>query len=144
MSFDPPVALPAGYVTGQAIAYVTAADHAVLVSTTAPLPVTQTATAATTTPLAGSTAVSTTLGPFTPELGRAIWLTLSGTWTGAAQVLRSTDGGTTKLPLTAAGVPYASFTANVNEAVAEESCAGASWYLAATISSGTLTYRLAQ
>ena len=144
MSFDPLVALPAGYVTGQAIAYSTAADHAVLVSTTAPLPVTQTRVAATATALAGTTASTATLGPFTPELGRSIWLTLSGSWTGSVQLLRSTDAGTTKLPLTVAGAPYGSFTGNVNEAVAEESCAGATWYLLATLSAGTLTYRLAQ
>ena len=94
--------------------------------------------------LNGSTAATATLGPFTPELGRPIWLTLSGSWTGSVQLLRSTDAGTTKLPLTAAGVPYGSYTANANEAVAEESCAGATWYLLATLSAGTLTYRLAQ
>lgn len=38
MSFDPPVALPAGYVTGQVIAFATPNDHAVLVSAVAPLP----------------------------------------------------------------------------------------------------------
>ena len=144
MSFDPLVALPAGYVTGQAIAYTTAADHAVLVSTTTPLPVTQTRGTTTATPLAGSTSATATLGPYTPELGRPIWLTLTGVWTGNAQLLRSVDGGTTKLPLTAAGQPYGSFTANANEAVTEESCAGATLYLLATITAGTLTYRVAQ
>lgn len=144
MSFDPPIALPAGYVTGQAIAYTTAADHAVLVSATAPLPVAQTRVAAAVTPIAGSTSVTATVGPFAPELSRPIWLTLAGVWTGSAQLLRSTDGGTTKLPLTAAGVAYGAFTGNVNEAVAEESCAGATWYLAVTLSAGTLTYRVAQ
>ena len=144
MSFDPLVALPAGYVTGQAIAYTTAADHAVLVSTTAPLPVTQTRGVATAAALTGSTSTTATLGPFVPELGRPIWVTLSGAWTGGAQLLRSTDGGTTKLPLTAAGQPYGSYTANANEAVTEESCAGATLYLAVTLTSGTLTYRVAQ
>ena len=39
MSFDPPVAIPAGYLTGQAIAFTSAADHGVLVSAATPLPV---------------------------------------------------------------------------------------------------------
>lgn len=144
MSFDPPVALPAGYVTGQAIAYVTPGDHAVLVSTAAPLPVAVTRLAATAAALAGSTAVSATLGPFTPELGRAIWLTLSGSWTGSAQLLRSVDGGTSKLPLTALGQPWGAFTGNANEAIIEESCAGVTYYLAVTLTAGTLFYRVAQ
>lgn len=144
MSFDPLVALPAGYITGQAIAYTTAADHAVLVTQAAPLPVAQTRIATTATVLVGTTSATATPGPFTPELCRPIWLTLSGTWTGGVQLLRSTDGGTTKLPLTAGGVGYAAFTGNANEAVIEESCAGATYYLAVTLSAGTLTYRLAQ
>lgn len=39
MSFDPLVAIPAGYLTGQAIAFTSAADHGVLVTPTTPLPV---------------------------------------------------------------------------------------------------------
>ena len=39
MSFDPPVAIPAGYMTGQAIAFTSATDHGVLVSAATPLPV---------------------------------------------------------------------------------------------------------
>lgn len=145
MSFDPLVALPAGYVTGQAVAYTTAADHAVLVSAAAPLPVATTRGASTATALAGTTATSTTLGPFTPELGRPIWLTLSGSWAGTVQLQRSTDSGTTKLPITFLdGSARGSWTGAVNAAVAEESCAGATYYLVVTLSSGTLAYRLAQ
>lgn len=144
MSFDPPVAVPAGYLTGQAIAYLAPNDHAVLVSTAAPLPVTATPVAASSVALTGTTPASTIVGPFTPQLGRAIWLTLSGAWTGSAQLQRSTDGGTTKLALTANGQPYGAYTANANEAVVEETCADATFYLAVTLSSGTLTYRVAQ
>ena len=39
MSFDPPVAIPAGYLTGQAIAFTSAADYGVLVTPTTPLPI---------------------------------------------------------------------------------------------------------
>lgn len=144
MTFDPPVAMPAGYLTGQAIAYTSPTDRAVMVSLATPLPVVSTPALASSTPLAGATNASAVFGPFTPQLGRQIWLCLSGTWTGSAQLLRSTDSGVTRLPLTAAGQPYASYTANANEAVVEESCAGATYYLAVTLSSGTLTYRVAQ
>ena len=110
-----------------------------------PLPVTmQNPAPATSTPLTGTANASTTVGPFTPQLARAIWISLSGTWTGTVQVLRSTDGGATKLPLTVAGASWGSFTANCNEPVAEESDAAATYYLSITLASGSVTYRVAQ
>jgi hypothetical protein len=96
------------------------------------------------TPLTGTAATTSTVGPFTPMLGRAIVLTLSGTWAGTAQLLRSTDAGTTKLPITIAGSAWGSYTANCNEPVTEETESGAVYYLSITLSSGTVTYRLAQ
>lgn len=71
-------------------------------------------------------------------------LALSGTWTGTVKLLRSTDGGATKLPLTAAGLAWGVFNANCCEPVWEEAIVGAALYLDATLSSGTLTYRVAQ
>lgn len=41
------------------------------------------------------------------------------------QILRSTDGGTTRLPLTVAGQSWATLTANAQEAIGEESSVGA-------------------
>ena len=100
---------------------------------------------ATSTPLTGTAAASVTTGAFTPELGRPIWVTLSGSWAGSVQLLRSTDGGTTKLPLTYPdGSPRGSWTAAVNAPVSEESCAGATYYLAFARTSGTLTYEVRQ
>jgi len=58
-------------------------------------------------------------------------------------VLRSTDGGTTRLPLTAGGLPWASFTGNCNEIVITATDS-ATYYLAFQISSGTVTYRVGQ
>lgn len=145
MSFDPPVAAPAGYLTGQAIAFVDAAGRADLVSAAQPLPVTLATSAATTVPLTGTAAASATVGPIVPELERPIWVTLTGTWTGTAQLLRSTDAGATKLPLTYPdGSASASWTGAVNAPVAEESCAGASYWLQFTRTSGTLTYEVRQ
>jgi hypothetical protein len=86
-----------------------------------------------------------TLGPFTPELDRPIWVTLSGSWTGTVQLLRSSDAGATKLGLTYSdGSPRATWTGAVNAAVAEESCSGVSYWLAFTRTSGTLAYEVRQ
>lgn len=102
-------------------------------------------TASGATALAGSTSSSaTTLGPFTPALGRPIWLSLSGTWSGTVTVKRSADGGTTRLPLTAGGMAWGIFTANACEQVAEPSESGETYYLDVALASGTLTYRVAQ
>ena len=62
-----------------------------------------------------------------------------GTW-----MLRSTDGGTTRLPMTIGGSGWGSFQGNCNEPVAEESVAGATYYLAIAVTSGTLSYRVTQ
>lgn len=135
---------PAPYVSLQAIAFGSVGAEATPVDAAHPLPVAQTPLAATSTPLAGSTSSTGVLGPFTPQLGRPIVLSLSGTWTGSVQVKRSVDGGATKLALTAAGSAWASFTGNCCEAVWEESESGAEIYLDVTLASGTLTYRVAQ
>ena len=100
---------------------------------------------ATSAALAGTATVSGALGPFTPELGRPIWVTLSGVWAGTVQLLRSTDGGATKLPITYPdGSARASWTGAVNAPVAEETCAGATYFLQFTRTSGTLTYEVRQ
>lgn len=137
-----PIQTPSGYATTRAVAFADVDGSALLVSTGAPLPVTMGAPAAT--PIAATTAASTVAGPYQPALGRGVVLTLSGSWTGTVKVLRSTDGGTTKLPLTVAGDVWGLFTGNACEAVWEESEALARLYLDVTLTSGTLNYRLAQ
>ncbi len=119
-------------------------DVAQLVDIAHPLPTQPAMALATSVPLAGSASATTVAGPFTPQLGRTIWVTLSGTWSGNVQLLRSTDGGTTRLPLTAGGTAWGSFSAAANEPVTDESDGAATYYLAITITSGTLTYRVAQ
>lgn len=133
-----------GFVPEHALAFADASGAAVPVGAANPLPIATTLAASGATPLSGSTSASGSFGPYAPVLGRAIMLTLAGTWSGTVQVLRSVDGGATKLPLTAGGQPWASFTANANEAIAEEGEAGASYWLAVTLTSGTLAYRVAQ
>lgn len=109
-----------------------------------PFPVELARGAAGSTPLAGSTSSTGVLGPFTPQLGRPIWLTLSGNWVGTVTVKRSVDGGVTKLPLTAGGLPWGVFSGSVQEPIAEETEDGATYYLDYVTSSGTMTYRLSQ
>lgn len=48
------------------------------------------------------------------------------------------------LPLTIAGERWGRFVGSTNEAVADESEAGATYYLAVTLLGGALTYRVAQ
>ena len=139
-----PIVAPAGYVPEYAIAFGAMGGSAVSVDAEHPLPTAVTLAAATSTPLQATTASSGLFGPFTPNRGRAIWLTLSGTWSGTVQVLRSADGGTTRLPLTIAGTPWANFTGNVQEVIGEESDVAALWYLSVTLASGTITFRVAQ
>ena len=138
------VGSPGGFVPAYGIAFGAAGSPAVPVEPVNPLPVAQTVVAAASIALAGSTSATGAAGPFTPVLGRMIWLTLTGNWTGTVTVQRSIDGGITRLPMTVAGQPWASFTANANEAIGEESVAGASWYLQITLTAGTLAYRVQQ
>lgn len=140
-----PIQSPASFVPSRATAFSDVDGTALLVSQSNPLPVTMSAATGTApSPLAGSTSASAILGPFAPITGRGIILVLSGTWVGTVKVTRSTDGGTTRLPLTAAGAAWAQFSANCCEAVWEESDAAARFYLDVALTSGTLTYRLAQ
>lgn len=138
------IVAPAGYVPQQAIAFGEDGATAVPVAAANPLPVRSVLTAAAVAPLEGSTAAATVAGPFVPVLAREIRLTLSGTWTGTVQFLRSVDGGATKLPLTIGGSAWAVFHGNCNEAVADESEAGATYYLQLTPASGTIAYRVSQ
>lgn len=145
MTSNPAVSIPAGFVPAVAISYGAPDGPATAVDASHPLPIAATMGGAGSTPLAGTTAVTATAGPFTPTLGRPIWLTLSGSWGGTAQVLRSTDGGTTKLALTYGDAsPKGSFGANLNAPVAEETVAGATYYLQVTLAGGSLSYRMEQ
>ena len=135
-----PIQSPASYVPSRATAFADIDGTSLLVSSSNPLPVTL--NGGSTTPLAGSTSATGSVGPFSPVIGRPVMLMLSGTWTGLVKVMRSTDGGTTRLPLTVAGGSWAQFSANCCEPVWEESDAAATLYLDVTLASGTLAYRI--
>ena len=144
---DIPISYPGRFAPGFALAYADAAGAALQVSSTTPLPVAVISggSAGSVPPaLSGSSAVAITAGPFAPLVGRPLVLALSGTWTGTAKLLRSTDGGITRLPLSLGGSPYATFATNICEPVWEENEAGATFYLQLAPTSGTILYRLAQ
>lgn len=138
-----PVSAPAAYAPISAIGFAEADSTLSPVSADKPLPVNPVNVPAPAA-LAGSAATSAMIGPFVPNSAKPVVLALSGTWTGTVKLLRSTDGGTTKLPLTAAGQAWGQFTTNCCEPVWEESVAEASLYLDIALSSGTVTYRVAQ
>lgn len=138
-----PVAAPATYAPLSAIGFADANSALALVSADRPLPV-STATIPAPSPLAATTSVSATAGPFAPSSDRPVILALSGTWSGTITVLRSSDGGVTRHPLTAGGHPWGIFTTNCCEPVWQESASDAALYLDIALTSGSLTYRLAQ
>ena len=137
-----PIQSPSGYSVSQAVAYADVDGSARLVSTTSPLPVMMGNPA--TTPVAGTAAATGVIGPFLAVRGRPVVLVLGGTWTGTVRTLRSTDGGTTRSPLTVAGTAWGQFTGNCCEPIWEESEDAAQLYLDITLTSGSVTYRLGQ
>lgn len=137
-----PIQSPSGYAASRAVAFADVDGSALIVSGSTPLPVIFGRGGSTA--LAGSTAASLIAGPFQPTTDRATMLTLSGTWAGTVRLLRSIDGGATKPPVTVAGSSWGQYSANCCEAVWDEPEAGAALYLDIALTSGTLTYRLAQ
>jgi hypothetical protein len=110
--------------------------------------------AATSTPLTATIndTAAHMLGSFAPQLSRQIWLTLNATVaaSGTARLLRSNDGGITKIGVTLGGSMAASYQFSaatgviVNEAILTETDASATYFLAITLSAGTVTVRVAQ
>lgn len=138
------ITAPAGFAPMTGLAFDDGGGAAIKVGGATPLPVSAQTVAARAVPLAGTMAASGAAGPFVPDLDRRIYVTLSGDFAGTVRLLRSTDGGATRLPLTVAGRPWGRFTGPVNEAVWTESEAGATLYLSAQLTGGTLTYRVSQ
>ncbi len=138
-----PVSAPAGFAPLAAIGFTQADATLSPVSSTTPLPVTVQGSSPSA-PLEGTATGPATAGPFALTSASPVILSLSGTWTGTVRVLRSVDGGATRLPLTMAGQPFATYTGNCCEAVWEEGASGAELYLNIALTSGTLSYRIEQ
>ncbi len=136
------ISTPAGFAPAYAVGYSGANGLLALVSDAAPLPVATSAPA----PLAlsGEAAASETVGPFAATAGRVIVISLDGAWDGTVQLLRSTDGGTTKIPLRVGGTVWAQYTEPGCEQAWTETEEGVSFYLDIALNSGTVAYRLSQ
>ncbi|MDR7102047.1 hypothetical protein [Croceicoccus sp. BE223] len=150
MPDSPTIQMPAGYAPAYALAFRNADGGLSVVGSDTPLP-TQAAVSLAPAPepavpaaLTGQTAVTTSAGPFVPLADRPVVITLAGTWQGTVRLLRSVDGGTTRVPLTAGGLPWASYTGNTCEIAWVENESGASLYLDLSPTSGTVSYRVAQ
>jgi len=144
MSKKFPISPPASYVTPSAVGFADSAGQLALVSAESPMPVTTAARTGAPPPLAGTADASTVAGPFAPLPDVPIHLHLSGAWTGTVELQRSVDGGATMSGLTAAGMPWARFSGNANEVVWQEGDRAATFYLAVTLASGAIDYRLSQ
>lgn len=143
---SPLIKNPASCIPPHALTFGDIGAPAKAVTADTPLPVVSTASQAParSTPLEGSVSGALVAGPFTPDLGRPIILTLSGDWSGTVRLLRSTDDGATRLPLTIGGATWGVYTAGANEPAWEESDATARLYLDIALDSGILVYRMAQ
>ena len=138
-----PISPPASYVTPTAVGFADAAGDLAIVGEAVPLPVAMRRDAAPA-PLTGVASQPVVAGPFMPLRDAPVHIQLGGEWMGQVTLQRSTDGGTTRLGVTAGGMPWASFAGNANEIVWQEAEQGASLYLDIAITSGTVNYRLSQ
>lgn len=136
------VVFPAGSAEGVSVCVQRTDNKCVPVSAASPLPTADgPLAAATSTALTGTATTGTTLiGPFTPQLGRAIRVILRGTWAGTFAVSTSVDACATLNPLTIGGSTWGSFTGNANEVVDIPTLAGVVYCATATVSSGSLSY----
>ena len=153
MPINNPIKTPAGYVPAFALGFSGPEGELEIVESTKPLPVAIAATdplavrpefALAPSPLEGTSAASVLVGPFVPVAGRPVVLSLAGTWEGAVQLMRSTDGGVTLHPVTVGGFAWGYYTANACEPVWDEQEAVAQLHIDITLISGTISYRIAQ
>lgn len=98
--------------------------------------------AASASPVTGSLSATGQSATFTPDLGRPIWVGLSGTWAGTVTLERRIGSGAWR-GVTLVGAPLA-WTSNINEPVFEETVEGAQYRLNFTRTSGTLDYEVRQ
>lgn len=139
---SPTITTPAGFAPAYAVGYSDPNGNLALVSDAAPLPVATLAPAPAA--LVGLASGSQTVGPFNPTEGRVIIVALDGEWEGTVRLLRSTDGGVTKMPLRVAGADWASYTTPGCEQAWTETESGVSFYLDIALVSGNIAYRVSQ
>jgi len=136
------ISTPAGFAPAYAVGYSDSSGQLALVSNAAPLPVATSAPAPVA--LSGAATASQVAGPFSPTAGRVIVVTLDGVWDGTVRLLRSTDGGATKVPLRVGGANWAEYTQPGCEQAWTETEEGTSFYLDIALNSGAVDYRVSQ
>ncbi|MFG1302195.1 hypothetical protein V5F49_20620 [Xanthobacter sp. V3C-3] len=111
-------------------------------SVTNPAPVTLANGASGIAPVTGTLGATGYSSPFTPIPGRPFNFTATGTFVATIVLVRSFDGGATKVPLTALGSALYTFTGPFSESYTEDE-SGVQYSLQCTAyTSGTITYRL--
>ena len=143
MSEPVPLQTPGGFAPAFALGLDDGTGNLALVADARPLPV-HASPPSVPAPLEGQSTADVVAGPFAPVAMTPVYCSLTGDWQGSVTLKRSTDGGATLQPLTLAGAPWGSFTANACEPVWEESESDATLWLDCRISSGTLGYRISQ
>lgn len=143
MADNVPIDFPAGYATAVALGFASDSGKLSLVEATRPLPVSL-AQGAVPPALSGNASGSVEVGPYIPAPGHAVMLQLTGQWQGDVTLLRSTDGGATRVPVTAGGEAWGVFTANACEAIWIEHESAAGLYLAFELAQGSANYRVSQ
>ena len=143
MPTNNPITTPAGYAPAFAVGFSDQSGALSIVQSDRPLPVSLSAEAPGA-PLEGQASANMLVGPFAPVPGRPLVIGLAGDWQGSVQVERSVDGGATRHQLTAGGYSWGHYTGNACEPFWKEEETGAEFYLAVTVTSGTLAYRLSQ
>jgi len=136
------ISVPAGFAPAVAVGFSDADGQLALASNAAPLPVATVAPAPA--PLTGESTASEVVGPFDATGGRVVVVALDGEWSGTVRLLRSTDGGATRMPLRVGGSAWAEYTASGCEQAWSETEDGASFYLDVALASGAVTYRVSQ
>jgi len=137
-----PITVPAGYAPAFAVGFSDPSEQLTIVGEGARLPVSVAAPAPA--PVAGQSSVPELVGPFNATAGRVVSVTLGGAWEGTVRLLRSTDGGTTKVPLRVGGIDWGEYTSPGCEQAWVESEDGASFYLDIALVSGSVAYRVSQ
>lgn len=103
---------------------------------------------ATSTPVSNQPTVgTTTLGPFTPQLGRDIQVLIrspNGAWSGTITVGTSVDNCATVNPLTVGGQAWGVYTSNANEPVWTPTLGGVVFCATEVIASGKPSVELRQ
>ena len=95
-------------------------------------------------PITGAFAATGQSAVFVPLAGRAANVSAWGTFAASLQLKRSFDGGSTLLPITAAGTTLYAWSAPASESF-EEGEAGVAYFLVCTnYTSGTINYRISQ